>query len=108
MSGADTIRKAHDETIRRAADQGKLLEAGFLALVLVAMKDATPEEVTRARVIYMAGAQHLFASLMAALDADRDPTPKDLMRMSLIAAELQAFEPHLAALAAGPKTGTTQ
>jgi hypothetical protein len=108
MSGADTIRAAHDEAIKRAADQGKLLEVGFLALAVVAMKAATPEEVARARVLYMAGAQHLFASLMAALDADHDPTPKDLMRMSLIAAELQAFEPHLAALAAGPKTGTTQ
>lgn len=108
MSVHDTIRKAHDETVKRAADQGRLLEAGFLALVLVAMQGATPEEVTRARAIYMAGAQHLFASLMAALDPDSDPTPKDLMRMSLIAAELQAFEPHLAALAAGPKTGPTQ
>lgn len=108
MNGADIIRAAHDETVKRAADQGKLLEAGFLALVLVSMRDATPDEVTRARLIYMAGAQHLFASLMAALDADSDPTPNDLMRMSLIDAELRAFEPHLSALAAGAKTGPTQ
>ena len=108
MSGADTIRKAHDETVKRMADQGKLLEAGFLALVLVAMRGATPEEVTRARLVYMAGAQHLFASPMAALDPARDPTPKDIMRMSLIDAELRAFEPQLHALAAGAQTGPTQ
>ncbi len=108
MSGADTIRKAHDETVRRAADQGKLLEAGFLALALVAMKDATPEDVARARVIYMAGAQHLFASILAVLDADAEPTTADLMRMSLIDAELRAFGPQLAALAAGKPAGMTQ
>jgi hypothetical protein len=59
-------------------------------------------------MIYMAGAQHLFASLMAAMDPDRDPTPQDLRRMSLIDAELRSWEPALRAWAEGPTTGPVQ
>ena len=106
---ADTIRQAHDEFIKRATDQGKLMEAGFLALrVQVLAPDASERAVTTARMIYMAGAQHLFASLMAAMDPDRDPTQQDMRRMSMIGAELRSWEPELAAWAAGPQTGPTQ
>lgn len=104
----DPFRQAHDEFIKRAVDQGKLLEAGFLALRLQILPNAPDHAVNTARMLYMAGAQHLFASLMAAMDPDRDPTPQDMRRMALIAGELEAFEPQLKAWATGPKTGTVQ
>jgi hypothetical protein len=39
----------------------------------------------------MAGAQHLFASIMGILDPGREPTARDMARMSMIANELDAF-----------------
>lgn len=108
MSGADTIRQAHDAIIKAAVDRGQLLEAGFLALKVQVLPDATPGAVDVARKIYMAGAQHLYASMMAAFDAGDEITASDMRRMALIDAELRAFAPQLAAMVAGPRTGSMQ
>ena len=43
------------------------------------------------RNAFFAGAQHMFCSLMTIMDADAEPTDKDLERMALIDAELRAF-----------------
>jgi hypothetical protein len=43
------------------------------------------------RLAFMAGAQHLFASIMAFLDPGTEETDADLRRMGLIADELEAF-----------------
>ena len=104
----DAIRQAHDEILKRAIDQGKLLEAGFAALRVQVFQGASEPAVNVARLVYMAGAQHLFASFMAMLDPDREPTVQDMRRMSLIAAELQAIEPELNALVAGEQKGPAQ
>ena len=89
-------RAVYDKLINTLADQGKLIEAGFVAMrATIIPPGASEGQVSDMRIAYMGGAQHLFASLMAALDPDSDPTPSDLRRMSLIVAELQAFEGEL-------------
>lgn len=89
-------RAAHDTLIKKLADSGKLLEAGFTAMrILIVPPGASEGQVSDMRIAYMAGAQHLFASLMAMLDPDKEPTMADMRKMSLIDAELRAFEGEL-------------
>jgi hypothetical protein len=47
------------------------------------------------RMAYMAGAQHLFASMLGMLDPEPEETPSDMRRMDLIQAELEAFAKEL-------------
>lgn len=77
---------------KRLADDGKLIEAGFLSLRAAAMAhDAPPIQVEEMKMAFMAGAQHLFASIMTILDPGVEETLDDLRRMSLIAKELEDF-----------------
>lgn len=75
------------------ADEGKLIEAGFVGLRMAAMApDAPEDQVREMRWAFMAGAQHLFASIMTILEpGDDEPTEKDLARMDLISQELENF-----------------
>src|SRR5262249_38080136 len=63
--------------------------AGFRAIAVP--KRASDSEILALRMAFFAGAQHLFASSMAVMDSDREPTAFDLHRMSLIHQELEAF-----------------
>ena len=85
-------RKLHDELCKRLTDSGKIIEAGFHALRLgdppLIPVDATGAEIEEAKMIYIAGAQHLFASIITIMDEDREPTERDLRRMSMISDEL--------------------
>ena len=75
------------------ADNGKLIEAGWFSLMAIAIPaDAPPVQVKEMRKAFMAGAQHLFASIVTILDpGDDEPTEADLRRMDLINAELKAY-----------------
>jgi hypothetical protein len=87
-----TIRQAHDEVIKSLVDQGKLIEGGFAAYRAVMLPPEVSDGAVKiARMTYMSGAQHLFASIISALDPDKDPTAADLDRMSKISDELQTF-----------------
>lgn len=80
------------------ADDGKLVEAGWVALRLAAIpKDAPQVQVDEMRLAFMAGAQHLFASIMAILDPGEEPTEADLRKMDLISKELEKVRGELAA-----------
>jgi hypothetical protein len=74
-------------------EKGKLIEAGWISLrIAVIDKDASPLQLEEMRNAFFAGAQHLFASMLAVLDpGSEEPTANDLRRMELIADELQAF-----------------
>lgn len=77
---------------RELADQGKLIEAGWVGLrVACDLEDAPKIQLEEMRNAFFAGAQHLFASIMAILDPGSEPTDKDLERMDLIDRELKAF-----------------
>ena len=77
---------------RELTDRGKLIEAGWVALRLHAIPlDASATQLSEMRMAFMAGAQHLFSSIMTILEPDAEPTEKDLARMSLIHEELAAY-----------------
>lgn len=77
---------------RQLADEGKLVEAGWVSLRIVAVpKDASATQLENMKMAFMAGAQHLFASIMTILDPGEQETIDDLRRMNLIDKELRAF-----------------
>lgn len=89
---------------RELTDQGKLIEAGWVALQLAAIPGDAPRlQLTEMRMAFFAGAQHLFASIMTILEPGAEPTDADFSRMDQINAELQGFADgfarHLAARA---------
>jgi hypothetical protein len=80
------------ELSRALTDQGKLVEAGWVGLRLLWVpQTAPPGQIRDLRWAFMAGAQHLFSSIMTILEPGAEPTDKDLTRMDLIAAELAEF-----------------
>jgi hypothetical protein len=80
------------ELSRRLADEGLLIEAGWLALRASAIPpDAPALQLEETRNAFFAGAQHLFASIMVAMEEDAEPTEADLKRMDNINDELNRF-----------------
>ena len=89
-------RQFLEQLSRRLADEGKLIEAGWVALRIQAIPlNAPAVQLQEMRLAFMAGAQHLFASIMSMLDPGLEETPADLTRMDLIHKELAAFEQEL-------------
>ena len=83
---------------KKLADDGKLMEGGWIALRLAAIPlDTPPSQLETLHKCYMAGAQHLYASMMTFLDPDEEPTTRDMLRMSLIANEIDAYGAQLIA-----------
>lgn len=81
-----------EQLTKRLADEGKLIEAGWVSLRLHAVPlNAPAVQIAEMRNAFMAGAQHLFASIMTVLDPGTEPTDADMERMGLIAEELEAF-----------------
>ena len=80
------------ELSKAAAGQGRLIELGWLALrMLVISPSASEVQLREMRFAFFSGAQHLFASILAVMDEDREPTPDDLKKMDLIDKELKAW-----------------
>lgn len=92
---------------RRLMDEGKLIEAGWVSLRLACIPlNAGPDQLREMRLAYMAGAQHLFSSVLGGLEDDSEPTATDMRRMALIHVELNAFGEELKAWAErGPSRG---
>lgn len=81
---------------KELANDGKLIEAGWVALRILAVPPEAPAvQLQSMRLAYMAGAQHLFSSIMSIMDSDREPTDADLKRMDLINKEIEAFHDEL-------------
>lgn len=88
-----THEKIAAAVTKAAADDGHLIEAGFNALRSLAIApDAPKVQVDEMRLAYMAGAQHLWASIMSVLDPGPDETPGDMHRMEKIQAELDSWK----------------
>jgi hypothetical protein len=86
------VSKVVAEITKQLSDSGKIIEAGFVSLRMMAMdKNAPEDQVTEMRMAFFAGAQHLFGSIMTMLDRDSEPTERDLRRMDLIDRELKDF-----------------
>jgi hypothetical protein len=82
---------------KKLAEEGKLIEGGFAAMQIIMLDGAPREKIDEMRIAYMAGAEHLFSSMIAIMDPGEEPTEADLKRMDLIHAELQGWRDVLAA-----------
>lgn len=81
---------------RRLADEGKLIEAGWVALRIHFISEkASANQLDSMRLAYMSGAQHLFSSIMTILEDGIMETDADMRRMELIHNELEAFAKEL-------------
>jgi hypothetical protein len=91
-AGQMADRQRLEQLSKRLADDGKLIEAGWVGMQLHAVPlDVSPVQLNEMRNAFMAGAQHLFCSIMTILDPGAEPTEADLRRMDLIHQELDAF-----------------
>lgn len=85
-------RELVEKLTKQLTAEGRIIEAGFQSLRLMAMApDAPANQVTEMRMAFFAGAQHLLGSIMAMMDPDAEPTENDLRRMTAIDAELKRF-----------------
>jgi hypothetical protein len=93
MPSQEQIKRVADDIAKRFADKGQLIQAGWAAYrMLVLPPMAPPMQVDECRIAFMAGAQHLFGSIMGIMDPGTEPTEADLRKMDLIEKELRAFE----------------
>lgn len=75
---------------------GKLLEAGWTALRVYGNLDhCTPQQLEEFRLVYLAGCQHLWASVISTVDEDSEPTEADMERMNQIGQEIESISPQL-------------
>jgi len=94
MTTREEITAAIDEVTKKLVAEGKLIEAGFAAYIVVtwgtdALPAMTNTQLGMLRTAYFSGAQHLFASMMSMMDpGDDEPTGDDLARMDQINDEL--------------------
>jgi hypothetical protein len=80
------------ELSKRLADQGRLIEAGWVMFrALTVHPDAPQIQLDEMRYAFMAGAEHLFSSIIGMLDPDEDPSQNDLERMYKIDNELEVY-----------------
>lgn len=88
----EALHKACDEFAKKLTDEGRLIEAGWQIMrTMVLPVDVPTVQSAEMRKVFFMGAQHLYASLMGIMEADREPTEKDMERMNLIHNELEAF-----------------
>ncbi len=89
-------QRLHDAVIKELIDRGKLIEAGFAGLRIMAMHpESPPGQVHDMKMAFMAGAQHLWGSIMTVLDPGEEPTVEDMRRLELISKELDEYAKEL-------------
>jgi hypothetical protein len=71
--------------------------------VVVMAPNAPQVQIDECRIAFMAGAQHLFGSIMAIMDPEAEPTEADLKKMDLIDRELRTFADEMRARMDKPK-----
>lgn len=91
-SRREAIEDAASEITKELTERGKLVEAGFAVFAnFVIAKDAPPLQLSEMRLAFMAGAEHVFSSIMNMLDPEDEPTEADLRRMDMIHKELDEW-----------------
>ena len=77
-------------------DEGKLIEAGFVLFAnSVISKDAPPVQYSEMRLAFMAGAEHIFSSILNVLEEGDEPTDADMRRMELVQGEIDEWRAKL-------------
>lgn len=86
------IENAAIDITKELTDNGKLIEAGFAVFAsLVIPKDAPAIQLREMQLAFMAGAEHVWSSMMAILEPGDEPTAADLRRLDLIQKELAGW-----------------
>lgn len=89
----EQLKAVADQISNTVADEGQLVQTGWLGFAKACMPKGAPDEQVHAmRVSFFSGASHLFASMMVILDPTQQPVERDANRMALIYAELEAFQ----------------
>jgi len=90
--GMKEFHELCDAVARKLMNEGKLMEAGWhVYRTRIMPPDCSLVQIEETRRAFYCGAQHVFASINAALDEGEEPTEADLMRMDKLDDELQAF-----------------
>lgn len=77
---------------KSAMDKGLIIEAGWAAFAAVIYpRGMSQTQHDQLRDAFFAGAQHLFSSLMTAMDSGDDASPQDITRLALIDNELNSY-----------------
>lgn len=89
---SEDVQAVAQKLTEELTDQGKIIEGGWIGFRMIVLpQDASPDQLAEMRKAFFAGAAHLFASVLAVLDDDREPTERDLKRMTQIHLEVEAF-----------------
>lgn len=92
MNKAHLIDQAISDLTKELIDRGKLIEAGFAAFAYcVIPKDAPPIQLREMQLAYMAGAEHVWSSLINMVGPSEEPTDTDMQRMKLIQREIDEW-----------------
>jgi hypothetical protein len=85
----DTIRRVAEKLVKDLADRGLLIAAGWQTYRLLCLKLPAHEPADALHEAFMAGAEHVFASMMNMMEEDREPTAADMHRMTQLHEELE-------------------
>jgi hypothetical protein len=84
-----TIRTLAERITRSLVDQGKLIEAGWQTYRLLCLHTPPHEARDDLREAFLAGAEHVFSSMITMLDPGTEETDDDMRRMDQLHAELE-------------------
>jgi hypothetical protein len=88
----DKARDVLQAIARRLADEGKLIEAGWLIHRQMLLPDVRLiSDIDRYKDTWDASAQHLFCCIFDMMEGGDDETPNDLRRMDNVNAEVMAI-----------------
>lgn len=91
------LEREIEDLTHKLINEGKLIEAGFVGFLLNCYPQRpTSEQHRQLHDAFMAGALHLFSSIMTTLDPGDEPTASDYQKLSKIDSELRAFGEKLA------------
>jgi hypothetical protein len=99
------VREVAERLVKRLADQGQLVEAGWQTYRLLCLKMPPHETRDDLHEAYLVGAEHVFASIINMLDPGQDETEADLTRMDRLHTELEPIRKTLT-LKYGRPSGT--
>lgn len=86
------IRQVAEKITVQAVDQGRLIQAGWVAFASTMYPDGMPPmQAEQLRNAFYSGAQHLFSSIQVVFDEGQEPTDADMQRFTLIDSELTAW-----------------
>jgi len=92
MNQKEQAQQIAQSITKEAADNGLLIETGWLAFKRVCYPDGmVPDQEEQLRNAFFAGSQHLYGSVLAMMDPGSEETENDLKKMQLLDAELEGF-----------------